>query len=562
MTSAKARITYYGRYDMNFTHRRFAAVIFLLAVLACSLFVACTQSDQDNTTDTAAPVTEAPDTQSTVSESDTETASEPVTLPSGTETETEPETESETDTTPAETLPADAPTSGASLTFCDIPLNETILDPGTATKYELVQDEEQGTVLKLTTTRSAKPNIAIDYAAYMDYLGLEPIAWNDCTYAVFLLKLEGVTHNTLEMIAYNKSTDSKVTVDGTTTYKTSEKEWQYVLMPLVDEEHEGHLTSLRLSYVQQKSPVGESVYIKSISFVKTASEALEMMNIDPLKVGETTLKIPGLTHSYKFLHVTDTHVCAVSDEEGASMNQNRYQYLLARRNAFMSDGIYAEDRLPLLFDYADEIDADLLLLTGDLIDFPTETNLSVLFGNVSRVKTRSLFCLGNHDWTFADDYMSANAVATYIPRFNELTDGDPYFSYVEYEDLLVVAIDNSTDVVTQATVDKFFALYEKNKPIILMLHVPFHVDTLEADVRAVWGGRNITMGIGAMGSDWQSVIDLYTSVCLDENTPVVAVIAGHVHFNHEDVFPNGVPQYITSTGYTGDCRVITVCPAD
>lgn len=549
---------------MNSMHRcrRFAALMFLLAILACSLFVACTQSGGDSSTGTAAPVTEAPDTESVTDESDTETASEPITLPSGAETETEPETESETDTTPAEALPVDAPTSGASLTFCDIPLNETILDPGSATKYELVQDEEQGTVLKLTTTRSAKPNIAIDYAAYMDYLGLEPVAWNDCTYAVFLLKLEGVTHNTLEMVAYNKSTDSKVTVDGTTTYKTSEKGWQYVLMPLVDEEHEGHLTSLRLSYVQQKSPVGESVYIKSISFVKTASEALEMMSIDPLKVGETTLKIPGLTNSYKFLHVTDTHVCAVSAEEGASMNQTRYQYLLARRNAFVSDGIYAEDRLPLLFDYADKIDADLLLLTGDLIDFPSEKNLSVLFGNVSRVKTRSLFCLGNHDWTFADDYMSANAVATYIPRFNELTNGDPYFSYVEYEDLLVVAIDNSTDVVTQATVDKFFALYEKNKPIILMLHVPFHVDTLEADVRAVWGGRNITMGIGAMGSDWQSVIDLYTSVCLDENTPVVAVFAGHVHFNHEDVFSNGVPQYITSNGFTGDCRVITVSPAN
>jgi hypothetical protein len=39
---------------------------------------------------------------------------------------------------------------------------------------------------------------------------------------------------------------------------------------------------------------------------------------------------------------------------------------------------------------------------------------------------------------------------------------------------------------------------------------------------------------------------------------VVAVFAGHVHFNHEDTFTNGIKQYVTSTGYTGDCRVVTV----
>ena len=177
---------------------------------------------------------------------------------------------------------------------------------------------------------------------------------------------------------------------------------------------------------------------------------------------------------------------------------------------------------------------------------------------MSRFNGKSIFCLGNHDWNYSDDYMTGNSVVTNRPLFNDLTSGDPYFSYVEYDGFIVAAIDNSSDVVTQETVDKFFALYEKNKPIILLLHVPLHAETLAPDVKKVWGGRNITMGIGAMGSDWGSVQQLYTSVCLDEDTPVVAVFAGHVHFNHEDTFPNGVPQYITSTGYTGDLRVVTV----
>ena len=198
-----------------------------------------------------------------------------------------------------------------------------------------------------------------------------------------------------------------------------------------------------------------------------------------------------------------------------------------------------------------------MFLTGDLIDFPSEKNIALLYENVSRFGGKSIYCLGNHDWNYSDDYMTGNAVTVNRPLFNDLTNGDPYFSYAEYDEFIVAAIDNSSDVVTDETVDKFLALYEKNKPIILLLHVPFHVDTLEPDVKKVWG-RNITMGPGGMGNDWGSVIRLYNAVCVAEDTPVVAVFTGHVHFNHEDVFPNGVPQYITSTGYTGDCRVVTV----
>ncbi len=40
-----------------------------------------------------------------------------------------------------------------------------------------------------------------------------------------------------------------------------------------------------------------------------------------------------------------------------------------------------------------------------------------------------------------------------------------------------------------------------------------------------------------------------------------AVIAGHVHFDHEDVLPNGVPQYITDVACDGHCRVVTLFPA-
>ncbi|MBP3666318.1 MAG: metallophosphoesterase [Clostridia bacterium] len=539
----------------NKLSRAVLLLVGVLTFLVClGLFCACDGGKtSDDTTVLADGVTASPTddvTKAPVTETPTDEATETPTEPEATEPETE-----------AETMPEDRPANPAELTFCDTPLNAAFIEPNSAAEFTVVQDGEQGSVLKLTVAdskRIADPYVKIDYAAYMAACGLEPVAWNDCGVALVLMKVENATNTKLEMAVYNKSGEKSKTVRAEGNFKKAEKGWQYVMLPLVTEAYDGTLTELRFDFLDKPAAPGETVYIKSISFVKDKTEALKIMGTDLLNPSAATVVIPGLTGEFKFLHVTDTHVSAFSDADIKSWTTTRYNYNIARRNAFMADGLFAEERFPLLFDYADEIGADGMFLTGDLIDFPSEKNIALLYENINRIKAKSIFCLGNHDWNYADDYMTGNAVTVNRPLFNDLTNGDPYFSYAEYDGFIVAAIDNSSDVVTDETVDKFLALYEKNKPIILLLHVPFHADTLEPDVKKAWGGRNITMGPGAMGSDWGSVIRLYNAVCVAEDTPVVAVFAGHVHFNHEDTFPNGIKQYITSTGYTGDCRVVTV----
>ena len=529
-------------------HKTALFLLGILAILCVGLLCACVGGNPADTT-----------------EADTPAATDPITdapTVGATDTPTDAPTEAPTDApTEAVTLPEDKPVNPAELTFCDTPLNETFIDPNVAATFEVVQDGEKGSVLKLSvadSNRITDPYVKIDYAAYMEAAGLEPVAWNDCAAAVVLLKVEGVSNTLLEMTAYNKSGAKAKNVKASAYYKKTTEDWQYVMVPLVTEAYEGHLTELRFDFVDKPAAAGETVYVKSITFVKDKVTAMQMMGLELIKPSSATVTIPGLQGEFTFLHVTDSHVSAFSDADQKAWTATRLNYNIARRNSFAADGIFAEERFPLLFDYANEIEADGMFLTGDLIDFPSEKNIALLYENVQKFRGKSIFCLGNHDWNYSDDYMTGNAVATNRPLFNDLTGGDPYFSYVEYDGFIVAAVDNSSDVVTDETVNKFLALYEKNKPIILLLHVPLHADTLEADVRKAWNNRNITMGPGAMGSDWGSVIRFYNAVAVDEDSPVVAVFAGHVHFNHEDTLPNGITQYITSTGYTGDCRVVTV----
>ena len=527
-------------------------VIALTLLLCLGLFCAC---DGGNTpADTTAPadsVTDAP----------TEVPTDPATeAPTDGESEETTEAPTEAPTEPAETMPEDKPANPAVLTFCDTPLNAGFIEPNSAAEFSVVQDSEQGSVLKLTvadTNRIADPYVKINYAAYMEACGLDPVAWNDCGVALVLMKVESATNTKLEMAVYNKSGEKNKTVRTEGAFKKTESGWQYVLLPLVTEAYDGTLTELRFDFVDKPAAPGETVYVKSISFMKDKVAALKLMGTDLLSPSTATVVIPGLTKEYKFLQVSDTHVSAFSEADQKSWTATRLQYNTARRNSFMADGLFAEERFPLLFDYANEIRADGMFLTGDLIDFPSEKNISLLYDNVNRFNGKSIFCLGNHDWNYSDDYMTGNSVTVNRPLFNDLTGGDPYISYVEYDEFLVVAVDNSSDVVTDDTVNKFMALCEKGKPIVLLLHVPLHAETLAPDCIKVWG-RNITMGPGALGGDWGSVQRFYNAVAVDENSPVVAVFAGHVHFNHEDTLPNGITQYVTSTGYTGDCRVVTI----
>lgn len=524
------------------------ACILCLVLCVCAL-VSCNKGGEVETTasNTDAP-TEAPTTEA----------------PTETESSTEEPTTEEV-TTEGETLPTDKPTDPSNITFCDTPLNQKFIKVSNAASYEVVNDAEKGTVLKLTATSASKtadPNVQVNYAAYMELAGLTSISPEKAQYALVLVKLEGVSGAALNFTTYAKVDGKSQNIKATAAYDTNNSGWQYVMIPVFEGGADGSLTAVRFDFVDKASKAGEAVYLKSITFVESRDAAILAMGEDLLNIGTATVVIPGLTKEYTFLHVTDTHMSSFSEEDLASWTPSRVTYNTNRRNAFVANGIFAEERFPVFFNYANKIGADGMFLTGDLIDFPSEKNISTLYSNAASISGKPIFNLGNHDWNYSDDYMTSNAVATYKPLFTELCGGDTDLSVVEYDEFIIAAVDNSADVVTDATVAKFFALYEKNKPIILLVHVPLHADTLAPDVKAAWGGRNITMGIGAMGNDWQSVRDFYTSVCLDEDSPVVAVFAGHVHFNHEDAFPNGVMQYVTSAGYFGDCRVVTIKGTD
>lgn len=544
---------------MRYTQRNIKWLAMVLAVCTLLSFCACTGGGQPLETLTEAITELITDALTSPAETDAITSGDQV-------TDTTPDTEAETQVDTL-VMPEDAPKQNNVVTFCDFEKMQDLFS-GKAYTASVVKDDDGTSLLKLATEGdSVRGNYArLDYATYMSYAGLEPVAWEKCGYAIVTLKVENVNKTAFEIILKGQVGDDTFQAKGASTYSKSKTGWQTICVPFeLSQKENATLSEMRIFFAKDATSAGETVYIKSITFASDRAEMAELMGESVVNPMETTITIPGLKNNYTFLQVTDLHSSAFSAEDTKSMDANRINLITGRRNAFKGGSFYAEERMEFLFGYADKIEANLLMLSGDILDFPSATNVKLFKDTVAGLETPVLYALGNHDWCYGDsDYFSQNAIQNQIPLLKDISAGEPKgdtsFNYIEYEDLIVVAIDNSQDMVVKSTVDKFLSLYEKNKPIILMLHVPMHVDTLVADSTKVWGKD---LGMGGTGvSAWHPENDVerfYNAVCLDQNTPVVAVIAGHVHFNHEDVFPNGVTQYITTESYSdGDCRVLYV----
>ncbi len=279
----------------------------------------------------------------------------------------------------------------------------------------------------------------------------------------------------------------------------------------------------------------------------------------------TELPIKGLTTPVTILQITDLHAAAMNEEELSIMSEGRRDYNTVRIAHFTQGRPYhPEEILPVLMQYAAEVGADVTLLTGDILDFPSEQNLSILADALDTSPVPALYITGNHDWSFADDYHTPNARATYLPRVEALSRSTDGLAVYETETFVLAALDDSTERVRPETVDAYIALSERTravkKPLILSMHIPLYAATLTEDTARVWG-RDICLGPLAFGRDDPATMRFYEEVAVGTAHAPDALITGHLHFHHEDLLENGTPQLVTDIASGGTCRVIRLLPA-
>lgn len=282
---------------------------------------------------------------------------------------------------------------------------------------------------------------------------------------------------------------------------------------------------------------------------------------------EKTIEIPELTDDYEIWLFSDSHIII----EDYRVDNKTEEYMAERIPMFTNDKGYSPAALFSSFiNKANKEKPDLILFGGDIIDFPSEANVEFLISELDRLEVPYVMTFGNHDWTFPWEYMTERATEVYRAQIERYMTGNfgisgveydgkiapsvfgsDYYKIVEYEDLQVIAMDNSSNQVENSAMDAVETFADEGKPVILLTHVPLSTEGLIAKAKDRWSSP-VTLGMQVHGgiAPNEDSTRLWNFV-YDDESPVRAVLGGHVHFPYEEKITESAVEIVTDAGYKG-----------
>lgn len=309
-------------------------------------------------------------------------------------------------------------------------------------------------------------------------------------------------------------------------------------------------------------PKGTATRAEVAQMIMKLDMAIE--NQFDLYIDEIDITINGVTDPVKIFHVSDTHITLTDEEDPAAAvtYQNSRGSLFAGE---ITDGVSSVERFDQYFKYAEVNDVDLIALTGDIIDAPSSGNLNYFKTALNNTTVDHLYSFGNHDWTATwldgqlGGYQSQAQWNLNVPKFYDgiITSGEEKIAVRKFDGFTVIAVDNSNNQIDAAQYAILFNYLQGDTPIILMMHVPMYLDTMVEDVSSMWGSPIL---MGSPTTNPNNYTQMFCAMLNEKNSPVVAILAGHVHMDHvDDVSPNNdTVQYTLGASYKGFARLFNI----
>ena len=257
-----------------------------------------------------------------------------------------------------------------------------------------------------------------------------------------------------------------------------------------------------------------------------------------LHIHEFSLPFPGVSKKVIY-HFSDCHLgvadAASTPEEAAAAAKAAKEFDECRR-WFADHCKEPFDAEVTAQDYFEEIlaacgDGDAVLCAGDLVESFVPATLRYVEEKTAHLPFMTV--CGNHDTPekFPEGYR-LSAAKTPVQR-------------MDLGDLLVLGFDDSARTITAQQLTALKEALAEDKPLIILLHIPFAVRSNEAMLRGC--GEYFRLNHDDCPAENLEFIRLIT----DNPHKIAAVLAGHLHFNHTCPVAGNLTQYVSSQGMCG-----------
>jgi predicted MPP superfamily phosphohydrolase len=258
-----------------------------------------------------------------------------------------------------------------------------------------------------------------------------------------------------------------------------------------------------------------------------------------------TILVPGLKTNLKFMQITDAHISVSVDRE-----TNMMKYAARMHKAYTgAKRHFSQDTNKTTFEYLDDVlqkakqeHVELLLLTGDIVNFPSAASVEYVCDRLKKTGIPWLYIAGNHDWHYEGLEGSLELLrTTWIEKsLLPLYQGrNPLFYSEAINGINFVGIDDSTGKVSQEQIEFLEEQLKRKEPIILLSHIPYDIGG---------EGKPITMAG-------------FVQTLLANRNKIVGIFTGHNH-HAAFSFTGSMCQYVSLPCFQGACFVVAIKAMD
>ena len=282
-----------------------------------------------------------------------------------------------------------------------------------------------------------------------------------------------------------------------------------------------------------------------------------------------TIHVEGLTRPIRMIHITDSHVALVDERDADHVEACQRTCELFRTIRKADDGtpIPTDVTFEELTREARDLNPDILVLTGDIIHFPSQACLDHVLRSIDGLDIPVLYTAGNHDWHFPGVEGREELREGCRPLLEPLHRGNAAYGRYETAPMQWLWVDNSTYQITEEQLAFVTQNLANLAPTVLMMHIPLSLATLRDDTIERWNAPILiadpdwdleSRDRWGTGDDLQTTKAFARMLASAEN--LVAVFCGHVHFTHADTISPTAVQYVGASGFDAARRVVDFQP--
>ena len=368
----------------------------------------------------------------------------------------------------------------------------------------------------------------------------------------------------IEQTASHEAETGKETAETTETESVTETE-TVVETEVAETEAETEVTE-SVAETEATESVAETEVIESEVLEIESTQDDKEPNEDEIKrvseeiglqVDQVELDLPDVQNTYELLFVSDMHVVNLDE----SVLEQYKETIETRRDVMFRTrtGMASAEAWPKLASVLDDFSADGIIFGGDMIDFASPANMQVLSQGLSQVTTPYIYLRADHD---LEAWFSGGAIGMgdSLDMHASISSYQDMF-VMEYPEFYILGWNNSTGQLTNHGLNTALKIWDSGKPIILATHVPINsiVDSSLEEVSAnvdpenrkkVWGNGCLYRPKGNT--------EAFLDMLYDENSPVKAVLSGHLHFRHVVQLTEQTVEYVFAPAFEGDIAKIVI----